>query len=57
MTKHDVIYLQTDKESELFYDEGVTWCMDKINDTGDYNDEIEAGLKAICDGFAEKGAY
>jgi F-type H+-transporting ATPase subunit alpha len=31
--------------------------LDKINDTGDYNDEIVAGLKAICDGFAEKGAY
>ena len=28
-----IIYLQTDKESELFYDEGVTWCVDKINDT------------------------
>ena len=31
--------------------------LNKINDTGDYNDEIKAGLKAICDGFAEKGAY
>ncbi|MEJ2128739.1 MAG: F0F1 ATP synthase subunit alpha [Woeseiaceae bacterium] len=31
--------------------------LDKINETGDYNDEIEAGLKAVCDGFAEKGAY
>ena len=29
----------------------------QINDTGDYSDEIQAGLKAICDGFAEKGAY
>ena len=31
--------------------------MDKINDTGAYDDEIAAGLTAICDGFAEKGAY
>ena len=31
--------------------------LDKINESGDYNDDIEAGLKAICDGFAEKGAY
>ncbi|NIL93949.1 MAG: F0F1 ATP synthase subunit alpha [Woeseiaceae bacterium] len=31
--------------------------LDTINETGDYNDEIEAGLKAACDGFAEKGAY
>jgi F-type H+-transporting ATPase subunit alpha len=31
--------------------------LDKINETGEYTDEIEAGLKAICDGFAEKGAY
>ena len=25
--------------------------------TGNYNDEIAANLKTICDGFAEKGAY
>ena len=31
--------------------------LDKINETGEYNDEIEAGLKAACDSFAEKGAY
>jgi F-type H+-transporting ATPase subunit alpha len=31
--------------------------LDTINETGDYNDEIQAGLKAACDGFAEKGAY
>jgi F-type H+-transporting ATPase subunit alpha len=31
--------------------------LEKINETGDYNDEIEASLKTICDGFAEKGAY
>jgi F-type H+-transporting ATPase subunit alpha len=31
--------------------------LDKINETGEYTDDIEAGLKAICDGFAEKGAY
>ena len=31
--------------------------MEKINATGDLNDEITAGLTAICEGFAEKGAY
>ena len=31
--------------------------MDKINATGDLNDEITAGLKAVCEGFAEKGAF
>ena len=31
--------------------------LDEINETGDYSDEISAKLKAICDGFAEKGAY
>ncbi len=31
--------------------------LDTINETGDYNEEIQAGLKAICAGFAEKGAY
>ncbi len=31
--------------------------LDKINETGAYDDDIEAALKAICDGFAEKGAY
>ena len=31
--------------------------LEKINQTGDYNDEIEASLKQICDDFAEKGAY
>lgn len=31
--------------------------LDRINETGDYDDEIEAGLKAACDGFTEKGAY
>jgi F-type H+-transporting ATPase subunit alpha len=31
--------------------------LDSINESGDYNDEIEASLKVICDGFAEKGAY
>jgi F-type H+-transporting ATPase subunit alpha len=31
--------------------------LDAINETGDYDDEITAGLKAICDEFAEKGAY
>ena len=31
--------------------------LEKINEAGDYNDEIAASLKAVCDGFAEKGAY
>ena len=31
--------------------------LDQVNESGDYNDEIEAGLKAVCEGFAEKGAY
>jgi F-type H+-transporting ATPase subunit alpha len=31
--------------------------LDKINETGAYDDDIEAALKALCDGFAEKGAY
>jgi len=32
-------------------------ALDAINESGDYNDEIEATLKSICDAFAEKGAY
>jgi len=31
--------------------------LDAINESGDYNDEVEATLKGICDSFAEKGAY
>ena len=31
--------------------------LDEINKTGDYNDDVAASLKKICDGFAEKGAY
>ncbi|HSD69980.1 MAG TPA: F0F1 ATP synthase subunit alpha [Woeseiaceae bacterium] len=31
--------------------------LDKINKTGAYDDEIQAGLKKICEGFATKGAY
>jgi F-type H+-transporting ATPase subunit alpha len=31
--------------------------LQQINDTGNYSDEEQAGLKAICEGFAEKGAY
>ena len=31
--------------------------LDKINETGEYDDDIQAGMKAACDGFAEKGAY
>jgi len=29
----------------------------KINESGDYNDDIQAGLRKACEGFAEKGAY
>ena len=35
----------------------TTNTIDEINKTGDYNDDIAASLKKICDGFAEKGAY
>jgi F-type H+-transporting ATPase subunit alpha len=31
--------------------------LDSINQTGDYGDEVQAGLKQVCDGFAETGAY
>ena len=31
--------------------------LENINASGDYNDEIAASLKAVCDGFGEKGAY
>jgi len=31
--------------------------LDAINASGDYNDEIAATLKGICEAFAEKGAY
>ncbi len=31
--------------------------LDKIDSTGDYSDEIQASLKAVCEGFAKKGAY
>jgi F-type H+-transporting ATPase subunit alpha len=31
--------------------------LDSINASGDYNDDIAASLKTICEGFAEKGAY
>ncbi len=31
--------------------------LQQINDTGNFGDEEQAGLKAICEGFAEKGAY
>ena len=32
-------------------------ALDAINESGDYNDEIEASLKGICDAFGEKGAF
>ena len=31
--------------------------LDSINASGDYNDDVAAALKSICEGFAEKGAY
>jgi F-type H+-transporting ATPase subunit alpha len=31
--------------------------LDSINASGDFDDDIAASLKGICDGFAEKGAY
>ena len=31
--------------------------LDNINESGDYNDDIAASLKGICEAFAEKGAY
>jgi len=48
-----------DYESELhdFAKSSYQADLDRINETGDYNDEIEAILTKICDAFAEKGAY
>ncbi len=31
--------------------------LDSINKTGNYDDEVAANLKAVCEGFAEKGAF
>lgn len=31
--------------------------LDKINESGDYSSDIQAGLKKVCEGFADKGAY
>ena len=31
--------------------------LDKINESGDYNDEIEGELKGVMEAFSEKGAY
>jgi F-type H+-transporting ATPase subunit alpha len=31
--------------------------LDRINESGDYSEEIQAGLKQACEAFAEKGAY
>jgi len=31
--------------------------LDKINEAGDYDDDIAASLKSICEAFAEQGAY
>jgi hypothetical protein len=31
--------------------------LESINASGDYNDDVAADLKKVCDGFTEKGAY
>jgi len=31
--------------------------LDAINASGDYNDDIAASLRKVCEGFAEKGAF
>ncbi|HET6628559.1 MAG TPA: F0F1 ATP synthase subunit alpha [Woeseiaceae bacterium] len=31
--------------------------LDRINESGDYSDEIKAGLTEVCDAFAKTGAY
>jgi F0F1-type ATP synthase, alpha subunit len=31
--------------------------LENINKTGDYNDDIEASMKKICDDFAKNGSY
>ena len=31
--------------------------LEKINETGDFNDDIEASLKKICEDFSKNGAY
>ncbi|MDH3350026.1 MAG: F0F1 ATP synthase subunit alpha [Gammaproteobacteria bacterium] len=31
--------------------------LESINKSGDYDDDVAADLKKVCDGFAEKGAY
>jgi len=31
--------------------------LDAINESGDYNDEVAATLKGICEAFADTGAY
>ncbi|HSG59318.1 MAG TPA: F0F1 ATP synthase subunit alpha [Woeseiaceae bacterium] len=58
LDKIDVHHV-VDYESELhdFAKSNYAADLDRINETGDYNDEIEASLKTICDAFAEKGAY
>ncbi|MCG8370919.1 MAG: F0F1 ATP synthase subunit alpha, partial [Proteobacteria bacterium] len=58
LAKVDVAHI-VDYETELhdFARSGYPAELDRINETGDYDDEIEASLRTICDGFAEKGAY
>ena len=58
LDKIDVAHI-VDYETELhdFARSNNADDLERINESGDYNDEIEASLKTICDGFAEKGAY
>ena len=58
LDKIDVAHI-VDYETELhdFARSNNADDLERINESGDYNDEIEASLKAICDSFAEKGAY
>ena len=37
--------------------DGVPDLVQKINDTGDYNDEIEGELKKFIEGFKSTGTY
>ena len=58
LDKIDVAHI-VDYETELhdFGRSNYPAELDRINETGDYNDEIEATLKGICEAFGEKGAY
>ncbi len=40
-----------------YMDASQTELMDKINASGDYNDEIEAGLRAAVEDFKANGSW